>query len=66
MAQCLPHTKTVDLWTLGVLAYKLLCSKAPFLTTTYQESYRKIMTLQFKMPPDVTKPVAHLISRLFL
>ncbi|XP_041785524.1 aurora kinase A-A-like [Anopheles merus] len=61
-----PHTKTVDLWNLGVLVYKLLCGKAPFLATTYEESFRKIMKLQYKMPSDVTKPAAHLISRLFV
>uniref|UniRef100_A0A6E8W8I3 Aurora kinase n=1 Tax=Anopheles coluzzii TaxID=1518534 RepID=A0A6E8W8I3_ANOCL len=61
-----PHIKTVDLSNLGVLAYKLLCGKVPVLATTYEETYYKIMKLQFKMPPDMTKPAAHLISRLFV
>uniref|UniRef100_A0A182XV80 Aurora kinase n=1 Tax=Anopheles stephensi TaxID=30069 RepID=A0A182XV80_ANOST len=66
MVQGQPHTKTVDLWSLGVLAYELLCGKAPFLANTYEETYRKIMKVQYIVPPDVTKAAAHLISRLLV
>uniref|UniRef100_A0A182VAW8 Aurora kinase n=1 Tax=Anopheles merus TaxID=30066 RepID=A0A182VAW8_ANOME len=66
MVQGQPHTKTVDLWSLGVLAYELLCGKAPFLATTYEETYRKIMKVQYTVPPDVTKAASHLISRLLV
>ncbi|XP_049286584.1 aurora kinase C [Anopheles funestus] len=66
MVQGQPHTKTVDLWSLGVLAYELLCGKAPFLANTYEETYRKIMKVQYTVPPDVTKAAAHLISRLLV
>uniref|UniRef100_A0A182M5K5 Aurora kinase n=1 Tax=Anopheles culicifacies TaxID=139723 RepID=A0A182M5K5_9DIPT len=66
MVQGHPHTKTVDLWSLGVLAYELLCGKAPFLANTYEETYRKIMKVQYTVPPDVTKAAAHLISRLLV
>uniref|UniRef100_A0A182VRK1 Protein kinase domain-containing protein n=1 Tax=Anopheles minimus TaxID=112268 RepID=A0A182VRK1_9DIPT len=55
-----------DLWSLGVLAYELLCGKAPFLANTYEETYRKIMKVQYTVPPDVTKAAAHLISRLLV
>ncbi|XP_041785618.1 aurora kinase A-A-like [Anopheles merus] len=60
------HIKTVDLSNLCVLAYELLCGKVPFLATTYEESYYNIMKLQFKMPPDMTKPAADLIPPLFV
>uniref|UniRef100_A0A182JR94 Aurora kinase n=1 Tax=Anopheles christyi TaxID=43041 RepID=A0A182JR94_9DIPT len=66
MVQGQPHTKTVDLWSLGVLAYELVCGKAPFLATTYEETYRKIMKVQYTVPPDVTKAASHLISRLLV
>uniref|UniRef100_A0A182Q2R6 Aurora kinase n=1 Tax=Anopheles farauti TaxID=69004 RepID=A0A182Q2R6_9DIPT len=66
MVQGQPHTKTVDLWSLGVLAYELLCGKAPFLANTYEETYRKIMKVQYTVPPDVSKAAAHLISRLLV
>ncbi|XP_035795581.1 aurora kinase C-like [Anopheles albimanus] len=66
MVQGQPHTKTVDLWSLGVLAYELLCGKAPFLATTYEETYRKIIRVQYTVPSDISKPAAHLISRLLV
>uniref|UniRef100_A0A182NFL5 Aurora kinase n=1 Tax=Anopheles dirus TaxID=7168 RepID=A0A182NFL5_9DIPT len=66
MVQGQPHTKTVDLWSLGVLAYELLCGKAPFLANTYEETYRKIMKVQYAVPSDVSKAAAHLISRLLV
>ncbi|XP_053672052.1 aurora kinase C-like [Anopheles nili] len=66
MVQGQPHTKTVDLWSLGVLAYELLCGKAPFLANTYEETYRKIMKVQYTVPPEITKAAAHLISRLLV
>ncbi|ETN60481.1 serine/threonine protein kinase [Anopheles darlingi] len=66
MVQGQPHTKTVDLWSLGVLAYELLCGKAPFLATTYEETYRKIIKVQYTVPSDISKPAAHLISRLLV
>ncbi|XP_052863873.1 aurora kinase C-like [Anopheles cruzii] len=66
MVQGQPHTKTVDLWSLGVLAYELVCGKAPFLANTYEETYRKIMKVQYTVSPDVSKPAAHLISRLLV
>uniref|UniRef100_A0AAG5CNH6 Aurora kinase n=1 Tax=Anopheles atroparvus TaxID=41427 RepID=A0AAG5CNH6_ANOAO len=66
MVQGQPHSKTVDLWSLGVLAYELLCGKAPFLANTYEETYRKIMRVQYTVPNDVSKAAAHLISRLLV
>ncbi|XP_050086328.1 aurora kinase C-like [Anopheles aquasalis] len=66
MVQGQPHTKTVDLWSLGVLAYELLCGKAPFLANTYEETYRKIIRVQYTVPSDISKPASHLISRLLV
>ncbi|XP_058117961.1 aurora kinase C-like [Anopheles ziemanni] len=66
MVQGQPHSKTVDLWSLGVLAYELLCGKAPFLASTYEETYRKIMRVQYTVPNDVSKAAGHLISKLLV
>ncbi|KFB42377.1 AGAP001793-PA-like protein [Anopheles sinensis] len=66
MVQGQPHSKTVDLWSLGVLAYELLCGKAPFLANTYEETYRKIMRVQYTVPNDVSKAAGHLISKLLV
>ncbi|XP_055677690.1 aurora kinase C [Lutzomyia longipalpis] len=66
MIQGKPHTKTVDLWNLGVLCYELLCGEAPFMAEGYADTYRKISRLDYKVPPYVSKPAAHLMSQLLV
>ncbi|XP_055639478.1 aurora kinase C [Toxorhynchites rutilus septentrionalis] len=66
MVQGHPHTKTVDLWSLGVLAYELLVGRAPFHAVNYDETYNKIMKVRYEIPPEMSRPASHLISRLLL
>lgn len=66
MVQGHPHTKNVDLWSLGVLAYELLVGRAPFHATSYDETYNKIMKVRYVIPPEMSRPAAHLISRLLV
>lgn len=66
MVQGHPHSKTVDLWSLGVLAYELLVGRAPFHATSYDETYNKIMKARYVIPPEMSRPAAHLISRLLV
>ncbi|XP_055715110.1 aurora kinase C [Phlebotomus papatasi] len=66
MIQGKPHTKTVDLWNLGVLCYELLCGEAPFMAEGYAETYKKISRLDYKVPPYVSKPAVHLMSQLLV
>ncbi|XP_055544723.1 aurora kinase C [Wyeomyia smithii] len=66
MVQGQPHTKNVDLWSLGVLAYELLVGHAPFHAAAYDATYTKIMKVRYEMPPDVSRSAAHLISRLLV
>uniref|UniRef100_A0A1I8PA04 Aurora kinase n=1 Tax=Stomoxys calcitrans TaxID=35570 RepID=A0A1I8PA04_STOCA len=61
-----PHTKNVDLWSLGVLCYELLVGRAPFLATDYDGTYKKIITVDYKLPDHVTKAAAHFISKLLV
>lgn len=61
-----PHNKYVDLWSLGVLCYELLVGEPPFQTSTYEETYKKISQLQYKMPAFISKAAQHLISRLLV
>lgn len=64
MVQGRPHTKTIDLWSLGVLCYELLVGQAPFVSPDHDETYRKIMKVDYKLPSFVTPAAAHLISKL--
>lgn len=66
MIQGRPHTKHVDLWSLGVLCYELLVGEPPFQTHTYEETYKKISQLQYKMPEFISKAAQHLISNLLV
>ena len=40
-----PYTKTVDLWTIGVLAYELITGKLPFHHPVARETQKKIVNL---------------------
>lgn len=66
MVQGHPHSKNVDLWSLGVLAYELLVGRAPFHATGYDETYNKIMKVRYEVPPEISRPAGHLISRLLV
>lgn len=61
-----PHTKNVDLWSLGVLCFEFLVGNAPFHDTDYDKTYRKIMQLDYKVPEHVSKSAKHLISKLLV
>lgn len=66
MVQGKPHTKNVDLWSLGVLCYELLVGRAPFLATTYDDTYKKITKVDYKLPVHVSKAAAHFMSKLLV
>lgn len=66
MVQGKPHTKNVDLWSLGVLCYELLVGHAPFFSKTFDETYKKILKGDYKLPEHVSKAAAHLISKLLV
>ncbi|KAH8307677.1 hypothetical protein KR044_008687, partial [Drosophila immigrans] len=61
-----PHTKNVDLWSLGVLCFELLVGQAPFFSKNYEETYKKILKVEYKLPEHVSKAAAHLISKLLI
>lgn len=66
MIQGRPHNKHVDLWSLGVLCYELLVGEPPFQTGTYEETYKKISQIQYKIPSFISKAAGHLISNLLV
>ncbi|XP_034665057.1 aurora kinase C [Drosophila subobscura] len=66
MVQGKPHTKNVDLWSLGVLCFELLVGHAPFYSKNYDETYKKILKVEYKLPEQISKAAAHLISKLLV
>lgn len=61
-----PHTKQVDLWSLGVLCFELLVGEPPFQTTSYEETYKKITHVNYTAPDFLSKAAVHLISKLLV
>ncbi|EDX13297.1 aurora kinase C [Drosophila simulans] len=66
MVQGKPHTKNVDLWSLGVLCFELLVGHAPFYSKNYDETYKKILKVDYKLPEHISKAASHLISKLLV
>lgn len=66
MVQAKPHTKNVDLWSLGVLCFELLVGRAPFNAPDYDETYRKIIKIDYKLPDFVSKAAAHFMAKLLV
>ena len=58
------HDEKVDHWCIGVLCYELLVGKPPFESQTSQETYKKIVAVDFKFPDYVTSGARDLILRV--
>lgn len=61
-----PHTKHVDLWSLGVLCFELLVGEPPFQTGSYDETFIKITQVKYKVPDFVSPAARHFIAKLIV
>lgn len=61
-----PHTKYVDLWSLGVLCFEMLVGQAPFATTNNAETYESIVKAKFRVPDFLSGAAKHLIEKLMV
>lgn len=66
MIQGQPHTKLVDLWSLGVLCFELLIGEPPFQTKSYDETFVKITQVKYNIPEFVSEGAKNFISKLLV
>jgi len=51
--ECKPYDMAVDMWSVGVITYILLCGYTPFFAETHQELFQKITNIDYDFPsPD--------------
>lgn len=48
--ECKPYDMAVDIWSVGVITYILLCGYTPFYANTHQELFQKITSLEYDFP----------------
>jgi serine/threonine protein kinase len=58
------HDEKVDLWSLGVLCYEFLVGKPPFQTASHDGTYKKIKSVDYMFPPDLSPYACDFISKL--
>ena len=60
------HNEKVDLWSLGVLCYEFLVGVPPFEEQGHQHTYRRIATVDLRIPSNVSSEAKDLITRLLV
>jgi aurora kinase, other len=66
MVEQQPHDHTVDVWSLGVLAYEFLVGSPPFEAAGQQETYRRITNVDLSFPEDMSAEARDLIAKLLV
>ena len=56
--------KPVDMWSMGILLYALLCGCFPFRAKSYPDLYRRIARGHFVIPDELSSPVRDLLRQL--
>jgi len=58
------HDERVDHWCIGVLCYELLVGHPPFESESSQETYKKIVAVNFRFPEYVSYGARDLVLRV--
>ena len=56
--------RPVDIWSMGILLYALLCGCFPFRAKSYPDLYRRIARGTFSIPDELSAPVKDLLRQL--
>lgn len=64
MVQRKIYDKNVDLWCLGVLTYEFLVGNPPFEMNTLEETYNRILAVNYEIPDNVSDLATDFIKRL--
>jgi polo-like kinase 1 len=60
------HSFEVDVWAIGCILFTLLVGKPPFVSDTLEDTYCRIKSNQYIIPPRIGKNAATLISVLLM
>lgn len=60
------YDHNVDLWSLGILTYELICGKPPFEAEKTETTYQKIKTLDYTFPDHVSPESRNFISKFLV
>uniref|UniRef100_A0AAF5D4C1 Aurora kinase n=1 Tax=Strongyloides stercoralis TaxID=6248 RepID=A0AAF5D4C1_STRER len=58
------YGKQVDIWSLGILIFEMICGKTPFRGNCMKDTFFKIRSGRFHMPCDINDQAKDLIKRL--
>lgn len=56
----------VDVWSLGIVMFSLICGKFPFKGTDEKDLYRKIAKGQFEIPAEVSHTAKSLLQKILV
>ena len=61
-----PYSFSVDIWAIGVIIYELLVGETPFYSKTISGTYKRIQTVDLKLPEFLSDNAKDLIKKILV